>query len=89
MKSTIKRESAAKMPIDMAFELELAVGASHIASMLHAASRSSCIDELVLGFVRQHGIVDLKRFLLALAGKLHARGNNEGALAVRKYADAA
>ncbi|CAN7750432.1 hypothetical protein LJR267_010321 [Paraburkholderia hospita] len=89
MESTIKRESAAKMPIDMAFELELAVGASHIASMLHAASRSSCIDELVLGFVGQHGSVDLKRFLLALAGKLHARGNNEGALAVRKYADAA
>jgi hypothetical protein len=32
------------MRIDMAFELELAVGASYIASMLHAASRSSCID---------------------------------------------
>jgi hypothetical protein len=58
------------MRIDMAFELELAVGASYIA------------------FVRQHGSVDLKRFLLALAGKLHARGNNEVALAVRKHADA-
>ncbi|EIM96168.1 hypothetical protein WQE_35570 [Paraburkholderia hospita] len=77
------------MRIDMAFELELAVGASYIASMLHAASRSSCVDELVLGFVRQHGSVDLKRFLLALVGKLHARGNTEDALAVGKHADAA
>jgi hypothetical protein len=76
------------MRIDMAFELELAVGASYIASMLHATSRNSCIDELALDFVRQHGSADLKPFLLALAGKLHARGNNEGASAVRKYADA-
>ncbi|BCF92195.1 MULTISPECIES: hypothetical protein [Paraburkholderia] len=88
MKSTMKRESVTKMRIDVAFELELAVGASYIASMLHATSRNSCIDELALGFVRQHGSGDLKGFLLALAGKLHARGNNEGASAVRKYADA-
>jgi hypothetical protein len=56
--------------------------------LLHAASRHSCIDRLVPGFVRQHGSVDLKRFLLARVAKLHACGDNEGALAVWKYADA-
>jgi hypothetical protein len=35
--------------------------------MLHAASRNTCINGLVRGFVHLHGSIDLKRFLLALA----------------------
>ncbi|OUL80293.1 hypothetical protein CA601_32785 [Paraburkholderia hospita] len=37
--------------------------------LLHAASRTFCIDQLVRGFVRQHGSVELKRLLLARAAK--------------------
>lgn len=85
MSAYSKPVAAREARIEVAFQLELAVGTSHIASMLHVASRTACIDELVQSFVRKHGSVELGRFLIALADRLDARGNNNGASAVRCY----
>jgi hypothetical protein len=81
-----RRPEIATAWIAAAYQMELAVGASHVASMLYPASRNACVEELSANFVARHGTLDLKRFLTALAEKLDARANNDGALAVRHYA---
>jgi hypothetical protein len=53
--------------------------------MLFPASRNACIEELAVSFVVRHGPSDMRRFLMALAERLDARANTEGALAVRHY----
>jgi hypothetical protein len=70
----------------MAYQLEFAVGASYIVSMLSPASRNACIEELAGSFVVRHGRTDLTRFLMALAERLDVRANKEGAIAVRHFA---
>ncbi|MGF6768729.1 hypothetical protein P3T18_001199 [Paraburkholderia sp. GAS199] len=86
MKRDSKLINAREPRIEATFELELAVGASHVASMLHVASRTACIEDLVQRFVRNHGRIDLNPFLEVLAEKLDARANPDGAFAVRHYA---
>ncbi|MGF6572521.1 hypothetical protein SAMN05443245_4659 [Paraburkholderia fungorum] len=86
MKAARKPAAERQIRIESAFEVELAVGASHVESMLHVASRTACIEDLVQSFVLRHGSIDLHRFLVALADRLDARGNSIGALAVRESA---
>jgi hypothetical protein len=86
MSNKVKRESATTAHIETAYLLELSVGASHVASTLYPASRQACIVELTGNFLARYGSTDLKSFLLALAEKLDARANSEGAAAVRHYA---
>ncbi|MFP6560051.1 hypothetical protein WJ542_17380 [Paraburkholderia sp. B3] len=64
------------------YRLELARGASHIASTLSAQSRAAAIAEVVDGFVLQYGETDLAVFLEVLADRLMQRGANEAATAV-------
>lgn len=75
------------LSLETAYQLELAVGASHVSSMLSSASRGTCIDELTASFVDKHGRTDLARFLAKLAERLDARENKEGAVAVRHFAE--
>jgi hypothetical protein len=86
MSSKGKRGSAASGHIETAYVLELSVGASHVASTLYPASRGACIEELSGNFLARYGSAHLRSFLLALAEKLDARSNTEGAAAVRHYA---
>jgi hypothetical protein len=86
MSNKVKKENATSAHIETAYVLELSVGASHVASMLYPTSRQACIEELTGNFLATHGSTDLKSFLSALAEKLDARANSEGAAAVRQYA---
>jgi hypothetical protein len=86
MKNVSGRERAGGVPFETAYQLELAVGASHIASMLTPESRGTCIEELVASFVARHGRNDLMQFLAVLAERLDLRDNKDGALAVREFA---
>ncbi|MDR7010000.1 hypothetical protein [Paraburkholderia strydomiana] len=86
MSNRVKRKRTTTVCIETAYQLELAVGASHVASMLHPASRHACVADLSASFTARHGSTNLKRFLLALAEKLDARANKPGALEVRQYA---
>jgi hypothetical protein len=86
MSDTAKRKCSTTARMKTEYRLELAVGASHVASTLYTTSRHACIEELTASFTARYGHTDVKRFLLALAEKLDARENTEGAQAVRHYA---
>ncbi|MFL9906846.1 hypothetical protein [Paraburkholderia sp. RL17-337-BIB-A] len=58
-------------------EMELARGASHIASMLYEQSIHAAVRETVLQFEACHGRDDLKGFAEALLRKLEQRGKPE------------
>jgi len=55
-------------------EMELARGASHIASTLHEHSIRAAVRETLLEFEACHGPQDVKAFAHALLGKLEQRG---------------
>ena len=59
------------------YEMELARGASHIASMLHTESIHAAVKETALLFETSRGRDDLKLFLRALTEKLEQRGKPE------------
>lgn len=86
MRNQTTRKSAAPAFIRTAYLLELSVGASHVASTLYPASRQASIEEVSENFLVRYGSAHLKGFLLALAEKLDARSNSEGAAGVRRYA---
>ncbi|WP_206001896.1 hypothetical protein [Paraburkholderia aromaticivorans] len=86
MGNQVKRKSFTPAQIETAYLLELSVGTSHVISMLYPASRQACVEELSENFLTRYGNIHLKGFLLALAEKLDARANSEGATAVRHYA---
>jgi hypothetical protein len=54
-------------------EMELARGASHIASMLYEHSIHAAVRETLLQFEASHGREDLKGFAYALLGRLEQR----------------
>lgn len=64
------------------YRLELARGASHIASTLSAQGRTDAIAEVADGFVLQYGETNLAVFLEVLADRLMQRGADEAATAV-------
>jgi hypothetical protein len=66
-------------------EMELARGASHIASMLHAESIHAAVKETALLFETSHGRDDLNLFLLELARKLEQRGKPEAVAALQDF----
>ena len=58
-------------------EMELARGASHIASMLYEHSIRAAVREILLQFEACHGPHDVKAFAHALLGRLEQRGKPE------------
>lgn len=58
-------------------EMELARGASHIASMLYEHSIHAAVRETLVQFEASHGRDDLKGFADALLSKLEQRGKQE------------
>ena len=66
-------------------EMELARGASHIASMLHAESIHAAVKETALLFETSHGRDDLNQFLLELARKLEQRGKPEAVAVLQDF----
>ncbi|HUO61807.1 MAG TPA: hypothetical protein VMU24_14150, partial [Candidatus Acidoferrales bacterium] len=57
--------------------MELARGASHIASMLYEHSIRAAVTEILLQFEACHGPHDMKAFAHALLGRLEQRGKPE------------
>jgi hypothetical protein len=66
-------------------EMELARGASHIASMLHAETIHAAVKETALLFETSHGRDDLNQFLLELARKLEQRGKPEAVAVLQDF----
>jgi hypothetical protein len=56
------------------YEVELARGTSHIASMLYEQSILAAVRETILEFEASHGRSDLKAFVHALLRRLELRG---------------
>lgn len=67
------------------YEMELARGASHIASMLCAESIHAAVKETALQFEISHGRDDLDLFLRALARKLEQRGKPEAVAVLQDF----
>ena len=67
------------------YEMELARGASHIASMLHAESIHAAVKETALLFETSHGRDDLKLFLRVLTEKLQQRGKPEAVAVLHDF----
>jgi len=59
------------------YEMELARGASHIASMLYEHSIRAAARETLLQFEASHGTHDVKAFAHALLGRLEQRDKQE------------
>jgi hypothetical protein len=68
-------------------EVELARGASHIASMLYAESLHAAVRETARTFEISYGRDDVELFLLALAEKLEMRGRPDAAAVVRNLTE--
>jgi hypothetical protein len=66
-------------------EMELARGASHIASMLYEQSIRAAVRETLLQFEACHGREDLKGFASALLGRLEQRGKPEAVKLLREF----
>ena len=65
-------------------EMNLARGASHIASMLYADSIQSALLETLRAFEKEHGRGDYRIFMSALAQRLEDRGRPQ-AVAMLRY----
>jgi hypothetical protein len=68
-----------------AYEMELARGASHIASMLYEDGIRAAFRETVLLFEDLHGRNDLKIFVHVLLGKLEQRGKEEAVKVLQEF----
>ena len=66
-------------------EMELARGASHIASMLYEQSIRAAVRETLLQFEACHGREDLKGFASVLLGRLEQRGKPEAVKLLREF----
>jgi hypothetical protein len=67
------------------YEMDLARGSSHIASMLYPESIHVAVKETVLLFEARHGRDDLKTFLHALIKKLEQRGKPEAVKVLQDF----
>ena len=70
---------------ESAYSLELARGASHISSMLSAATVESAVQQVLQEFVATHGTVALEAFCWLLAERLDKRGCAVGAAKARGF----
>ncbi|WP_207004816.1 hypothetical protein [Trinickia mobilis] len=69
------------------YELELARGASHLASTMSYATLEAAMVETVADFVKLHGDDDLPVFLELLSRRLSERKKPEAASAIRILKD--
>jgi len=67
------------------YALELARGASHIASMLSAATQEAGVQEVLQEFAVTHGTAALDPFCWLLAERLEKRGCAAGAKKARDF----
>jgi hypothetical protein len=77
MKTSERRRIADEVRCRQRYEVELAQGASHIASMLYPQTLRDAVQETVRAFADQHGREDLPMFLSALAFQLEYRGRDD------------
>lgn len=67
------------------YEVELARGASHIASMLYEESMLTAVRETMLQFESRYGHGDLKAFAHALLKRLELRGKPAAAKVLQDF----
>ncbi len=70
---------------EAAYSLELARGASHISSMLSAATQESAVHEVMREFIATHGRAELDAFCWLLAERLDKRGCAAAAMKARDF----
>jgi hypothetical protein len=70
---------------ESAYSLELARGASHIASMLSAATQEAAVQEVMQEFVAARGTAGLDAFCWLLAERLEKRGCAAAATKARDF----
>jgi hypothetical protein len=76
------RRTAGRGKCEELYRLELARGASHIASTVQEPGRARAIADVMDAFVSLYGEADLRVFLEVLAERLTGRGASEAAAAV-------
>jgi hypothetical protein len=74
MKSSERNRIADEVRCRQKYEVELAQGASHIASMLYPHTLKDAVQETVRAFADRHGREELRMFLSTLASQLEYRG---------------
>ncbi|TDN68854.1 hypothetical protein [Paraburkholderia sp. BL10I2N1] len=67
------------------YEMELARGASHIASMMYEESMLAAVRETILEFEARHGRDDMKAFAGALRRRLEQRGKPAAAKVLQDF----
>jgi len=72
-----RRQAADEARCARQYQVELAQGASHLASMLHAASMRAAVEETAQHFQQRYGREDLRVFLTLLARQVERRGQAE------------
>jgi hypothetical protein len=78
-----KRRHASMAQYEADYGLELARGSSHIASTLSTLTLNAAVTEIVVDFVRRHGMDELSVFLKLLAVRLDKRQQSAAASVVR------
>lgn len=84
MKPRESSSASQEVKFQTRYEVDLARGASHIASMLYADSIKSALLETLLAFEKQHGRGDYRIFMSALAQRLENRDRAQ-AVAMLRY----
>jgi hypothetical protein len=74
-----RKHDLAVAQAEVGYQLELARGASVIASMLSADNMAASIEETLSEFVSAYGTTDLKIFMLLLGQRLMARNRTDAA----------
>lgn len=81
--ASVRTEEA--RPYKSVFAIELARGASYIASTISPLTRQSAVADVMDEFACIHGGELLPKFCKLLAESLELRGDTEGALVVRHF----
>ena len=89
MKSSERKRIADEVRCRQKFEVELAQGASHIASMLYPHTLRDAVQETVHAFADRHGREELRMFLSTLASQLEYRGCGDAVPLVQDVAQRA
>jgi hypothetical protein len=86
MKSSERNQIADETRCRQKYEVELAQGASHIASMLYPHTLRGAVQETVRAFADRHGRAELRMFLSTLASQLEHRGCDDAVPLVQDVA---
>ena len=86
MKSSERNRIADEVRCRQKYEVELAQGASHIASMLYPHTLRDAVQETVRAFADRHGREELRVFLSALASQLEYRGCDDAVPLLQRVA---